>query len=216
MKKLVAIAAAVAAIAPFAARAESTLTVNPGTGTTTATAHLDFTINVPKMLFLQIGTGTSYAANGTVSNIIFDVPAGSNGGGAIAGTGGDLSGGSVTVRVVGNTGNVGITNSVTGPLTSGVVGAPTVPWSDITVTPSALATTTFGFTNTGISHPTFNTAASGGQSPLVSLIASNGVVRQEGSWTFAYANKLFLPAGTYGGSTPSANNGRVTYTAAAA
>ncbi|VTU13563.1 hypothetical protein SRS16CHR_00653 [Variovorax sp. SRS16] len=214
MKKLVAIAAAVAAIAPFAARAESTLTVNPGASSTTATARLDFSINVPKMLFLQIGTGTSYAANGTVNNISFDVPAGSSGSGAsIAGAGGDLAGGGVTVRVMGNTGNVSISNTVTGPLSSGVAGAPVVQWSDIVVTAGALATTTNGFTNAAIAHPAFNTGASGGQSPLVSLTTPNGVVRREGSWTFAYANTAFLPAGTYG---TSANNGRVTYTAAAA
>ena len=49
---------------------------------------------------------------------MIDVPAGSNGNGTqIAGTGGDLAGGGVTVRVLSNTGTVSISNAVTGPQT---------------------------------------------------------------------------------------------------
>lgn len=212
MKKLL-LVTALAAIAPLAAQAESNFVT--GTGTLSASAKLDFVITIPKVLFLQVGTGTSNAANATVNDITFAVPAGNVGNGtAVAGTGGDLAGGGVTVRVLGNSGTVSLGNTVTGPLSSGVSGDPTVPWSDIVVTAGALATTTTGFTNAAIAHPAFNTAAAGGASTTpTTLAASGGLVRREGSWTFAYANTATLPAGTYGSN--AANNGIVTYTATA-
>ena len=212
MKRLL-LVAALAALLPLAAQAESNFVT--GSGSLTANAKLDFIITIPKVLFLQVGTGTSYVNNGTVDNITFAVPAGNVGNGtAVAGTGGDLTGGAVTVRVLGNSGNVTLGNSVTGPLSTGVAGNPTVPWSDITVATGTLASTTSGFTNAAIAHPPFNTAAAGGASATpTTLTASGGLVRREGSWTFAYANTATLPAGTYGSTV--ANNGIVTYTATA-
>jgi hypothetical protein len=210
MKKLLVIAA-LATIAPLMAQAESKFVT--GNSGLSATANLDFSITIPKVLFLQVGTGTSYADNGAMNNIAFDVPAGGVGSGTqVAGAGGDLVGGGVTVRVLGNSGNVTLNNKTTGPLSNGVSGDPTVPWSDIVVTAGALPTTTSGFSNAAIAHPAFNIAAGGGDSTTpTTLIATGGLVRQEGSWTFAYANTAALPAGTYGNT--AANNGRVTYTA---
>ena len=197
MKKLLAIAA-LAAIAPLMAQAESNFVT--GNGALSADARLDFSITIPKVLFLQVGTGTSYAANGAVNNIAFAVPTGSVGNGTqVAGAGGDLAGGGVTVRVLGNSGNVTLDNATTGPLSNGVIGAPTVPWSAIEVTADTIA------------HPPFNTGAGGSSASPTTLTATGGLVRQEGSWTFAYANTATLPAGTYGNT--AANNGRVTYTA---
>ncbi|MDR6857667.1 hypothetical protein [Variovorax guangxiensis] len=212
MRKLL-LVTALAAIAPLAAQAESNFVT--GTGALSASAKLDFVITIPKVLFLQVGTGTSNANNTTVNDITFAVPAGNVGNGtAVAGTGGDLAGGGVTVRVLGNSGTVSLGNTVTGPLSSGTAGNPTVPWSDIVVTAGALATATTGFTNAAIAHPAFNTAAAGGASATpTTLAASGGLVRREGSWTFAYANTATLPAGTYGNTV--ANNGTVTYTATA-
>ena len=212
MRKLL-LVTALAAIAPLAAQAESNFVT--GTGALSANAKLDFVITIPKVLFLQVGTGTSNANNTTVNDITFAVPAGNVGNGtAVAGTGGDLAGGGVTVRVLGNSGTVTLGNTVTGPLSSGTAGNPTVPWSDIVVTAGALATATTGFTNAAIAHPAFNTAAAGGASATpTTLAASGGLVRREGSWTFAYANTATLPAGTYGNTV--ANNGTVTYTATA-
>jgi len=213
MKKLLLIAAIASSMAPFAAQAESTFVTN--TGTQSASARLDFRVVVPKVLFLQVGTGTNFTNNTTVNRVEFNVPAGAIGNGtAVAGTGGDLASGAVTVRVLGNSGTVSLTNATTGPLSSGVAGDPTVPWSDIVVTPGALATTTAGFSNAAIAHPPFNVAAAGGASATATtLTASAGLVRREGSWTFAYANTATLPAGTYGDTI--GNNGRVTYTATA-
>ena len=212
MKKLI-LVTALAAIAPLAAQAESNFVT--GSGAQSAAAKLDFKVVVPKVLFLQVGTGTNLANNATVDNVTFDVPAGAIGNGtAVAGTGGDLAGGGVTVRVLGNSGTVSLTNATTGQLSSGVAGNPTVPWADIVVTAGALATTTAGYTNAAIAHPPFNDAAGGGASATATtLAASAGLVRREGSWTFAYANTATLPAGTYGDTL--GNNGRVTYTATA-
>lgn len=212
MKKPVLLIAAAACVAPLAVRAESNFVT--GTGALSASARLDFIITIPKVLFLQVGAGTSYATNATVNDITFAVPAASVGNGtAVAGTGGDLAGGGVTVRVLGNSGTVSLTSATTGPLSSGIAGNPSVAWSDIVVTPGTLATTTTGFTNAAIAHPPFNTAAAGGPSATpTSLTGTAGLVRREGSWTFAYANTTTLPGGTYG---TVANNGTVTYTATA-
>jgi hypothetical protein len=212
MKKLL-LVTALAAIAPLAAHAESNFTT--AAGAQSAAAKLDFRVVVPKMRCLQVGTGTNLANNATVDKVSFDVPAGAIGNGtAVAGTGGDLAGGGVTVRVLGNSGTVSLTNATSGQLSSGVAGNPTVPWTDIVVTAGALATTTTGYTNAAIAHPPFNNAAGGGASAAATtLAASAGLVRREGSWTFAYANTATLPAGTYGDTV--GNNGRVTYTATA-
>ncbi|MDM0000107.1 hypothetical protein QTI24_15925 [Variovorax sp. J22P240] len=212
MKKLLLIAVVAGAL-PFAAQAESNVSAG-GAGAQTATARLNFLVTVPKVLFLQVGAGTSYATNSTVNNINFAVPAGSVGNGtAVAAAGGDLAGGNgVTVRVLGNTGNVSLTNATNGQLTTG--SGPTIPWTDITVTPGALATQTPGFTNSAIAHPPFNNGNNGGNSATpTTLNATAGLVRREGSWTFAYANTAALPAGTYGNTV--ANHGTVTYTATA-
>lgn len=219
MKKLLLIAS-LAGVLPFAAQAESNFASTTGTGGLTATAHLNFTVTVPKVLYLQVGSGSTppnFATVATINTLTFAVPAGGIGNGtAVAPTGGDqtvtTTGDSVTVRVLGNSGNVTLTDTTTGALSTGVAGSTTIPWSAFTVTPGALAATTTGFTNTGITHPPFNTGAGGGASTApTTLAATNGLVRQEGSWKYAYANTLSLPAGTYGSTV--ANNGQVTYTA---
>lgn len=205
MKKLFVIAA-IAAIAPFAAQAESTFVADtiPTAG---ASAHLDFTITVPKVLSLQIGN------NASVNNLSFGVLSNNVGTGSpIQATGGDLpSPNAVTVRVFGNIGDLNLNSSVKGPLSNGSGGS--VSWDQITVGFGPLTTGTTGFNNTGVLHPAFNSAAAGGLGTPISLKATGGVVRQEGSWTFSYNNAAPVPAGTYGGAGDT-NNGRVTYTAA--
>ena len=63
--------------------------------------------------------------------------------------------------------------------------------------------------NGAITHPTFN--ATGGAGTAVTLTATNKLVRQEGRWTYSYANADVVAAGVYGGA--DVNNGRVSYTA---
>ncbi|WP_213952726.1 MULTISPECIES: hypothetical protein [unclassified Variovorax] len=223
MKKLLLASALAALLVPLAAQAESTVTNSlTAAAPAPASARLDFRITIPKVLFLQVGTGAAapLAALGTINKIEFDVPAGNVGNGTAVAptTGGDLLGGTgVTVRVYSNTGSrVDLTSTTTGPMTAG--GAASVPWSDIAVTTASLATPTAGYSNIAIPHPAFTTGASGGTSAAVALTGAGGgspagLVRREGSWVFAYANTAALPAGVYGDT--AANNGRVTYTATA-
>ncbi len=193
------------------ARAESQF-VNPAVTGSIASARLDFTIVIPQVLFLRVGTSSgNTATDATINGIVYTVP-GANVGDAsvITGVGGDLTAGAVTVRVYGNGGNISLNSNVTGPLNNGTVGE-NIAWSQISVATAALAATTPGFTNAAITHPAFNTGAAGGAGTATTLTSTAKVVRVEGRWTYTYLNANAVAAGTYG-ATP-ANNGRVTYTA---
>jgi hypothetical protein len=212
MKKIIALSSlGLAGLASLPAQAESTFT-SPATTGSTATARLDFSIVIPQVLFLRVGTSAgNTSTTATIDAMTFTVPATDVGdAGAIAGTGGDLTAGAVTVRVYGNGGNISLNSATTGPLTTGTAGE-TIPWSQISVTGAALAATTSGFTNAAITHPAFNTGASGGNGTASTLTATNRLVRVEGKWTYSYLNANLPAAGTYGGTV--AKNGRVTYTA---
>ena len=209
MKKLSLIAAAVGVLAmPMSVLAESDInTVSPGP--TSATARLDFTIIIPRVLFLQVGTGTNLVDNTAIDNLTFTVPAANLGDGTdITPVGGDLGAGAVRVRVFGNNGNIGLTATSPGALTSGT---DTIPWSEILVTPSAplLAAVAAGYTPTAIAHPTIPAAA--GVGTATTITATNKVVRQEGIWTFKYDNSIAYAAGSYGAT--GGTNGRIVYTA---
>jgi len=77
----IAVAAALVA-APMMASAESAFTTGAGTPIT-ASAHLDFQITIPKILYLRVGTGTAMAANATINQIAFSVPAANVGDGSV-------------------------------------------------------------------------------------------------------------------------------------
>ncbi len=216
MKKLaLALAAASALTVPMLAQAESDINTAAGPNST-ATARLDFQIVIPRVLFLQVGTGTVLADNTAIDMVSFTVPAANLGNNtAIAGTGGNLTGGAVTVRVFGNNGNIGLTASTNGPLGNGA--GDTIPWSEISVAATAPTTPAAGFTATAITHPAI--PAGPGTGAATTLTATNKVVRQEGIWTFKYDNTTAYAAGTYGGAGPASpnntglNNGRIVYTA---
>ncbi len=213
MKKLaLAVSLGILLATPLLSHAESNFV--SGAAATTASAKLDFSIVIPKVLYIRVGTGTDAANNTTVDLINFTVPAANLGDATVVNAdaaSGDLTNGAVTVRIYGNGGNISLNSATTGPMTTGTAGEE-VSWSRVTVTPAALASTTAGFTNGAITHPAFNTGATGGAGTATTLTATNKVVRQEGKWTFAYANQDVVAAGTYGGT--AAKNGRVTYTVA--
>jgi hypothetical protein len=176
-------AAAAALVVPLSALAESNVTT--GAGTLTATARVNFSITIPRFIFLQVGTGTLLAANATIDTISFAPTVAVVGNGtAVAGTGGNLGSGSVTVRIIGNAGNV--TLAATGPanLTSG---GNTIPWTQI-------ATAITG----GATHPTINGANA-------TFTATGNVVNINGTWIYSYLNTVTPAAGTY--------TGQVLYTA---
>ena len=193
---------AIAALQPLASRAESAATSGAGTPIT-ATARLDFRVTVPKVLFLQIGTGTSLAANATINLIDFTVPAANLGDATpVAATlaSGDLGSGAVTARVIGNNGAVSLTSTTSGALSNGA--GDTITFGQIGTTVTTLTSAT------ALAAPTF---VDGGTSATVTVPAAGKIVNRDAKWTFAYLNTVTPPPGTYGGA--GVNNGRVTYTA---
>jgi hypothetical protein len=195
-------AIALALAAPLFAHAESA--VNTGAGSPiTASARLDFQITIPRVLFLQVGTGTNMAANATINQIAFSVPAANVGDGvAVAATAlsGDLGNGTVTAKVIGNNGTITFTSTTTGALGNGA--GDTISFADIVTT---VASNT---TPTSLAHPALADAAT----TTVTLTPASGkVINRDAKWTYTYANTSVAAPGTYGG--VNTNNSRVTYTA---
>lgn len=196
----IAVLAVVAALMPIGARAESNL--QTGAGALTATARLDFRITVPKVLFLQVGTGSNLATDTTVNLIDFVVPAANVGNGtAIAATlaSGNLGSGTVTAKVLGNNGNVTLTSTTIGALSNGI--GDTISYSQIATAAAVLTTAT------PLAPPALADAAT----TSTTVPATGKVVNRDARWTFSFLNSALVPSGTYGG--VNANNSRVTYTA---
>ncbi|HXF79453.1 MAG TPA: hypothetical protein VN598_11360 [Usitatibacter sp.] len=188
--------------APMLANADSAFTTGAGSPIT-ASGHLDFQIVIPKILFLQVGTGTNMAANATVNQIAFSVPAANVGDGSVisatAGSG-DLGNGVVTARVIGNNGTVTFTSTTVGALGNGA--GDTISYGQIATAAAANTTAVV------LAHPTLADAAT----TTVTLTPASGkVLNRDAKWTFTYANAAVVPPGTYGG--VNTNNSRVTYTA---
>ena len=184
---------------PLAVRAESNVQTAAATN---ATARLDFRITVPRVLFLQVGTGTNLATNATIDLIDFVVPAASIGSGtAIAATAvsGDLGNGTVTARVLGNNGNVTLTSTTTGALGNGA--GDTISFAQIAATSAVLTSAT------ALAAPALADAAT----TSTTVPAAGKIVNRDAKWTFSFLNSAVVPPGTYGG--VNANNSRVTYTA---
>jgi hypothetical protein len=200
--RAVAAAAGLTALAaPMLANAMSSVTTGAGTPLT-ASAQLDFQVTVPKVLFLQVGTGTLLAANATINQIAFTVPAAAIGNGtAVAATAGsgDLGNGTVTASVIGNNGNVTLTSTTLGALSDGT--GDTLSFTQILTTAAANTSATV------LAAP----ALADGATTTTTLTAVNKVVNQNARWTFSFLNTVVVPPGVYGG--VNANNSRVTYTA---
>lgn len=196
-----ALAASTVALLPMAVQAESSL--QTGNTSLSATARLDFQVTIPKVLFLQVGTGTAAQNNGAIDLLAFVVPAASvgNGSAIAASSGGDLGAGAVTARVIGNNGDVTLTSTTSGALGNGA--GDTISFNDVSAAVTALTSAT------PLAHPSF---VDGGVSANVVVPATNKIVNRDARWTFSYLNTAAKPAGTYGGA--NVNNGRVTYTAA--
>ena len=127
---------------PQSALANSTFVTGAATPLT-ASANLDFTIIVPKFLYIRVGTGTNFATLATIDNIIFTVPAANIGNGtAVAGVGGDLTAGQVTARVIGNNGVISFSSTTLGPLNDGAAGD-TISYAQLGVAVAANTSTPF-------------------------------------------------------------------------
>jgi len=194
-------AAMIAAAASFSTGAQAESRFVTGTATTlTANANLDFTVTIPKFVYVRIGTGTDRANNTNVDNLLFTVPAANVGDGtSVAGTGGDLTGGTVTARVTGNNGTIAFSSTTLGPLNNGA--GDTISWSQMAV---AVATNTSA---TALAHPVL----ADGATNSINLTPTSGtkVTNLDARWTYSYRNQNIVAAGTYGG--VNTQNGRVTY-----
>ena len=133
------------------ARAESN--VQTGAGSLTATTHLDFQIVIPRVLFLQVGTGTLLANNAAIDRIVYDLSATpaiiGNGVQQTATSGGDVSPGVVSARVIGNSfaAAANLTATTGGALSDGA--GDTISWSEIAITTAAGVPAT----GTNLAHP---------------------------------------------------------------
>jgi hypothetical protein len=199
---LIKTAVAFAIAAPLLAHAESQFTTGAGSPIT-ASAHLDFLITVPKVLFLQVGTGTNMAANATINQIAFTVPGANLGDSTViaatAGSG-DLGSGTVTAKVIGNNGTITFTSTTAGALGNGA--GDTISYAQIA---TAVATLTSA---TALAHPALADAAT----TTVTLTPASGkVINRDAKWTYTYLNQNVVAPGTYGG--VNTNNSRVTYSA---
>lgn len=189
---LLALALACAIVLPQRAAAEST--VASGAGALTTAARLDFSIVIPHFLFLRVGS-----AGAGIDLITFTPPAGNVGDSTvIAGVGGDIGGGVVTVQVRANGGQVVITptnNSGGAGLSNGAGG--NINYNEISTA-----------TNTGnVPAPTLSNAGGTAANPVLN---AGTITNRAAQWTYTYLNTTVPAVGTYG---TSANGGRVTYTA---
>jgi hypothetical protein len=186
-----AIVAAVAGLAAFSGIASAASNV----GATSANAALDFRITVPSVVFLQVGTGAFRQDVGTVDEIAFaPTPAEFAALEPVAGTGGNLGDGTVTVRVFGNIGQMQLSSAATA-LASG---SDTIDWSEITVVAA----------DDEIPHGAFG--ATGTITPVLLDLNGSGnsrVTNLADQWTYSYANSAEVNEGVY--------TGQVTYTVAA-
>lgn len=187
-------ALAVALAAPLLASAESNFVTGASTSAPGAQARLDFAITIPKVLFLQVGTGAYFTNNGTVDALSATVPAANVGDATPVA----FTGSPVAVRVVGNNGNITLNATTAGALSNGA--GDSISFAQITGTSD----------NANLAHPA--ALVDGGASANVAITPNIGtkVTDRTANWSFAYANAAVVPPGTYGG--VNANNSRVTYT----
>jgi hypothetical protein len=191
---------------PLMAFAESNVQTGAATSSPGATAHLDFSVVIPKILYLRVGTGSTYSSGAltsvsTVDLITFSPAAGTVGNGtAVAGTGGDLTGGVETAAIVSNSGNVTLNATASGALSDG--NGDSIPFAQITTAATTLTSTT------ALPAPVLSNGVSGN---VVLTAPATKLITQDAKWTFSFANAANVPAGTYGG--VNVNNSRVIYTA---
>jgi hypothetical protein len=191
---------------PFLAHSESNVQTGAATASPGATAHLDFSIVIPKILYLRVGTGSTYATGAltsvnTIDLITFSPAAGTVGNGtAVAGTGGDLTGGVETAAIVSNSGNVTLNATASGALSDG--NGDSIPFTQITTAATTLTSTT------QLPAPVLSNGTS---SNVVLTAPATKLIVQDAKWTYSYANAANVPAGTYGG--VNVNNSSVIYPA---
>lgn len=173
-------AVALAMAAPMLASAESQLVVGAGT----AAADLNFRVVIPRVLFLAVGTGNaSLASNTTKDELEFNYSSNP----ADVGSGADTAAQGVSVRVLGNNGQ--ITLAAAGSGTGLTNGTDTIAWSEI------LSSSTDA---TNLEVPTVGGTAA-------PLLNSARVTSRNATWNYRYSNTDVVAPGAY--------TGTITYTA---
>lgn len=203
-----ALVAAGLAVASTPAHAESSFVNGAGS----ASARLNFSIVIPKFLYLQVGTGTYPTTVATIDTITFDMTGavssiGNGTSQAATAASGDQGNGAVTARVMGNnfTAAVNLSATTTGAMSNGA--GSTISWSEIAVATASQAVTPAAAST--LSHPrTTTNPFQDGAATNVSLTPLSKVINQAAKWTFSYKNTNVPASGTYGG---AANGGQVTY-----
>jgi len=190
---------------PLTALAESNF--QTGAGPLAATAHVDFQITIPKILYFRVGTGSSYTtgvlspSDGTINLITFAPAAAAIGNGtAVAGVGGDLLTGIETAAVVSNSGNVTLTSTTTALVDAA---GDVLPNTQISAASTPLTS--------GTALPVVPLVNAGTSAGVVIPAPASKVIIQDAKWTFTYLNSVTPAAGTYGGI--GVQGGRVLYTA---
>ena len=169
-----------------------------GSGTLNADVNLNFTLVYPRFLRFRVGA----AASGSVNTLVFSPTFVSLGTATpLAGTGGDVSGSTVTVEVVGNNGQVTITPTNN----SAGLGLGTGSAADGYISYAQIATVS---SDASLPAPTLSNAGGTATQPALD---SALVTNRAAQWTFSYQNQTMPSAGTYGAG--GGTGGRVTYTA---
>jgi hypothetical protein len=184
LKRLALSLCAVGALAAVATPASAESQLVNGAGS--ATARLDFRVIVPRILFLGVGTGAAAlaATNTTIDRLTFDYTASP----AAVGQGIPSASQNVSVRVLGNNGQVTLVAAAAAPLTSAV--GDTIAWTEIGAISSS----------GDLPHPVI-----GGGTSNVTLNGGK-ITARSATWEFFYQNTAVVAPGTY--------DGRVVYTAA--
>ena len=168
-----------------------------GSGGAGASVNLDFQITIPSFIFFRVGS------SGVVIDQINFNPSATDvatPGAITTGTGGDLTGGRVTVRLVSNAGNIRITE------TNNSIGAGLGDGSGSFISYAQISTATNDPT---LPAPTLSDA--GGNTSFPTAVGN--ITNIQTDWLYTYTNPVAPPeAGIYGAG--GGTGGRVTYTAA--
>lgn len=168
-----------------------------GSGGAGASVNLDFQINIPQFIFFRVGSSAAVVDQITFSPTAADV---ATPGAITAGTGGDLTGGRVTLSLVSNAGSIRITEN------NNSAGAGLGNGSGSFISYAQISTAT---NDPDLPAPTLSDAGGNTSFP----VAVGSITNIQTDWLYTYTNPATPPAaGTYGAS--GGTGGRVTYTAA--
>ena len=159
IRRTIAVAIAVTTALPIVSQAASS---SDTTVPLSAGVNLQFSVLIPQFIFLRVGDATlvnTLAYAPSVADMANSTP--------VLATGGDVSGSDVTVRVLGNAGNLTLAASALANLT----GPGTMPGS----------TLSGAFQTGGVAVPAFGAS--------VPLPATSGIVNGAGTWRYSWTNE---------------------------